>query len=116
MKVNNLIVGNNWCSKCREVDYDYTAANFGGKFLGLSNNNNSSNLPKRRRPALWQCSEGHEFIEYVNNIRRSPQSKRKCSWCKICKKNGKTFIWENDKSIISTKNDNNDDRITINIL
>jgi hypothetical protein len=116
-KLNNLIIGKNWCSKCREVDYDQTAALFGGQYIGLVNNDSNSNLPKRRRPAMWRCAEGHEFIEYVNNIRRSPQSKRKCSWCKICKKEGYIFIWDNDKyksKIIKPNDDdsnnNNDDK------
>jgi len=70
---------------------------------------------------MWRCAEGHEFIEYVNNIRRSPQSKRKCSWCKKCKKEGYIFIWDNDKyksKIIkpndndSSSSSNNDDIIT----
>lgn len=105
-KINNLILGKNWCSKCREVDYEQTAAIFGGQYLGLVETN--TDLPKRRRPAMWKCAEGHEFAEYVNNIRRSPQSKRKCSWCKICKKNGNIFVWDCDKyksTIIKNSND-----------
>ena len=94
-KMNNLVLGKNWCSKCREVDYDQTAALFNGKFLGLVGDDDDR--PKRRRPAMWRCAEGHEFIEYVNNIRRSPKSKRKCSWCKVCKKKGYLFVYDGDK-------------------
>lgn len=87
-----------------------TAKHFNGQFLGFvddissENQNNEFNTDKisteetatislRLRRALWKCNKGHQFTEFAGNIRRPIGGKRKCSWCKICRKNGIDFEW-----------------------
>jgi len=115
----NLLVGKSWCKVCfhdnkrlKIEDFYATAKHFGGTFLGFAdddyrykNDNVSTTVVEIRqkatvlsgkvamRPAVWRCSQGHTFTQSANNIRRSKLSARKCSWCKICRRDGWTFHW-----------------------
>lgn len=112
-KVGNILLNKSGCLKCAiakkrygEEEMRQTAEHFGGEFLGFVNtdsnigiaNDNSGdigtiNVSVRVRRALWKCAEGHVFNEIAGNIRRPPQGKRKCSWCKTCRKKGLHFEW-----------------------
>jgi len=107
-----------WCPTCAQArrtldegQLHETAAVFGGRFLGFVDGDGDDDgddgppaLPLQQRGAQrlsrhfasklrWQCSAGHVFQEYLGNIRRKEGSKRKCSWCKECRAQGKTFHW-----------------------
>lgn len=112
-KVGNILLNKSGCLKCAitkkrygEEEMHQTASHFGGEFLGfvqndqnidITNDNSSEmgaiNVSVRVRRALWKCAEGHVFNEIAGNIRRPPQGKRKCSWCKTCRKKGLQFEW-----------------------
>lgn len=111
-KVGNILLNKSGCLKCAitkkrygEEEMHQTAEYFGGEFLGFVHTdgsidviNDSSeieaiNVSVRVRRALWRCAEGHVFNEIAGNIRRPPQGKRKCSWCKTCRKKGLQFEW-----------------------
>lgn len=47
-----------------------------------------------RSRSRWRCAKGHEFYQYLHNIRRNPGGKRECSWCPICRRDGMKFIWK----------------------
>ena len=112
-KVGNILLNKSGClhcaiskKRCGEEEMHRTARHFDGKFLGFVDKNNNvessiignneaeaATISLRVRRALWQCSEGHVFNEIAGNIRRPPNGQRKCSWCKVCRKNGKEFEW-----------------------
>jgi hypothetical protein len=112
-KVGNILLNKSGCLKCAitkkrygEEEMHQTAEYFGGEFLGfvptddeigVTNDSSSemgaANVSVRVRRALWKCAEGHVFNEIAGNIRRPPQGKRKCSWCKTCRKKGLQFEW-----------------------
>lgn len=126
--LRNTLANKSWCLTCAinktkltEQEMHYTAAQFGGRFLGYidENNNNETNeedeesegemrleakkssrihgsgssVKSLNRKALWMCARGHEFVQYPGNIRRAPGGRRKCSWCRQCKKDGLKFVW-----------------------
>lgn len=114
-KVGNILLNKCGCLQCAistkrldEGQLHRTAKFFGGEFLGFADSLNSHSTAATSesdsattsvlvRRALWRCSEGHIFNEIAGNIRRSPDGKRKCSWCKICRKNGSEFVWNSDR-------------------
>lgn len=119
-KVGNILLNKSGCLHCAmtkkrygEEEMHRTARHFNGQFLGFVDNNNNIEssvignheaeavtISLRVRRALWKCSEGHVFNEIAGNIRRPPEGKRKCSWCKVCRKSGIEFEWNpvsNDK-------------------
>lgn len=51
-------------------------------------------IPSQRK-AYFECQRGHSFVQIMNNIRRKPGSKRACSWCPTCKKEGFSFSFSN---------------------
>ena len=112
-KVGNILINRSGCIHCAiakkrvgEDEMHRTASHFGGFFLGFvhvhdKNDDESvadtgtetTTVSLRVRRALWQCAEGHTFNEIAGNIRRPPHGKRKCSWCKICRRKGQEFEW-----------------------
>jgi hypothetical protein len=106
-KVGNILLNKTGCFQCALIKKRYgekemhdTASHFGGTFLGflddgnLELNGESEIYTKvHTRSASWQCSEGHTFTQIAGNIRRPPGGKRKCSWCKECRRNGVEFEW-----------------------
>ena len=111
--VGNILLNKNGCYQCAmkkkrhgEEEMNLTASHFGGQFLGFVDGDTvdqeislkndadaSTSVSLRVRRALWQCAEGHIFNEIAGNIRRPPRGKRKCSWCKACRRNGAEFEW-----------------------
>ena len=111
--VGNILLNKIGCYQCAmkkkrhgEEEMNFTARHFGGKFLGFVDGDSveehislkddvdtSTSVSLRVRRALWQCAEGHVFDEIAGNIRRPPRGKRKCSWCKACRRNGAEFEW-----------------------
>eukprot|EP01040_Poterioochromonas_malhamensis_P013038 gene13038-14302_t len=121
-KIRNLIYHDNWCPTCRnrgsysrnpQEELQKVANWFNGTFLGFIGNINTTTtlLPLRRRSikdneksyrqstifqdGLWRCSEGHEFITNVHNIRNNPPlQKRNYSLCSTCRYQlRRTFKW-----------------------
>jgi hypothetical protein len=112
-KVGNILLNKSGCLQCAitkkrygEEEMHQTAEYFGGEFLGFvptdddigvtkdsSSEMGTVNVSVRVRRALWKCAEGHVFNEIAGNIRRPPKGKRKCSWCKTCRKKGLQFEW-----------------------
>ena len=125
-KAGNIILNKSGCIHCAilkkthgEEEMHQTAEHFGGQFIGFvdSNGNIESSsvenseteavtISVRTRRALWRCNEGHVFNEIAGNIRRPPEGKRKCSWCKTCRKEGREFEWNptsSEKELKRTK-------------
>eukprot|EP01041_Mallomonas_annulata_P004116 gene4116-8182_t len=109
--VNNIINRNSWCPICNKIskrlnlqDLHDTAKYFQGEYIGIvsdttklqNQNLFESNVSVSITQLLhkWRCQYGHEFIQRPNNIRRNMYSKRKCSWCPSCRKNGLKFNWD----------------------
>lgn len=74
-----------WCRQCSNnhkrltiEDMRDTARKLGGECLSTIYVNGKQKL-------TWRCSRGHVFDMAPNNIRRSPQSARKPSWCPTCR-------------------------------
>ena len=99
-----LVKENSWCPYCfqkfKQLHNDKlheTASHFGGYYLGPAFQNhpseNYSTIPVSRQLHKWRCFYGHTFIQRPNNIRRSPKSKRPCSWCPVCRSSGINFEW-----------------------
>mmetsp|Transcript_4676 Transcript_4676/g.4817 ORF Transcript_4676/g.4817 Transcript_4676/m.4817 type:complete len:349 (-) Transcript_4676:77-1123(-) len=107
-KVGNILLNKTGCFQCALMKKRYgekemhdTATHFGGIFLGflddgnleLNGSNSESYTKVHTRSASWRCSEGHTFTQIAGNIRRPPGGKRKCSWCKECRRTGVEFKW-----------------------
>eukprot|EP01038_Epipyxis_sp_PR26KG_P005300 gene5300-7363_t len=95
--VNKILHYKSWCKECAILsrrfsvdDYYKTAQVFNGTFLHMIDN--TLNVDKTIK-AVWKCEHGHNFVEYINNIRRKTGTKRKCSWCPKCRKSGIEFNW-----------------------
>jgi hypothetical protein len=100
--VDRLVSHRAWCRECvyarnvlGEQEYHKTATYFRGKFLRLVN-------PEERyvigSKGIWQCENGHTFVQSLQNIRRRPGGKRNCSWCSICRSvHGIQFIYNPPK-------------------
>lgn len=109
---SNAIKQKSWCATCLHGPdlMHRTAECFGGKFVGMVEDeqgnmlheDNSQEKRLNRRPrslslAHWQCADGHEFQQTINNIRRSIGGRRSCSWCPTCTKVlRKKFVWCGD--------------------
>jgi hypothetical protein len=91
--VGNLILLHTWCPTCcaanrrlKDDELIFTADYFKGKYLGSTKYNGIQKFN-------WQCEFGHRFTRSPNNIRRREGTKRKCSWCPVCTKQGMRFVW-----------------------
>lgn len=84
--VSNIRSAKSWCPECarqrRKLSMDDMhdmAHERGGQCL-------SKEYISEHVKLKWRCAKGHEFMLAPNNIRRSPDGKRKPTWCKICAK------------------------------
>jgi len=110
-----LLREDSWCPICfknfkflHDSKLHETASHFNGYYLGPAfdhySSENDSIVTVSQQLHSWRCKYGHVFIQRPNNIRRSPKSKRPCSWCPDCRKSGRTFEWQPKQQYIVHKN------------
>ena len=98
-EVDRLLCRKTWCRECAihdrvlgEESFHETAKYFKGTFLGLVDELDGHYITSL---ANWKCTKGHTFTQTLQNIRRRPNGKRKCSWCPTCRRDYKmNFIWD----------------------
>lgn len=83
---SNVRSANSWCPECARQrrkatieDMQAIAAERGGVCL-------STDYISEHVKLKWCCEKGHEFYQTPNNIKRDPDSARKPSWCKVCRR------------------------------